>query len=61
MKGTDPNGENIIHTLKDCKNVKDLGIIVDHKLSFKDHIASATAKANRIVGLIRRTFDHLMP
>ena len=28
-------------------------------MSFKEHIAVSTAKANRVVGVIRRTFDHL--
>lgn len=45
--------------LKETTKEKDLGVIVDNQLSFKDHINSCTAKANRIVGLIRRTFDFL--
>ena len=36
---------------------RDLGVMVDNRLSFKSHIA--TAKANKVVGIIRRTFDHL--
>ena len=46
--------------LKESTKEKDLGIIVDNKLSFKDHVANCTAKANRIVGLIRRSFDYLL-
>ena len=38
---------------------KDLGIHVDNKLNFKEHVQRTTAKANRIVGVIRRTFDFL--
>lgn len=45
--------------LKESSKEKDLGVIVDNKLSFKDHVANCTAKANRIVGLIRRSFDYL--
>ena len=38
---------------------KDLGMAVDDKLVFRDHVAQMTAKANRVVGIIRRSFDHL--
>ena len=38
---------------------KDLGVQVDNQLSFKSHVASITAKANRVVGVIRRSFDNL--
>ena len=38
---------------------KDLGVIVDSKLKFQTHIASATKKANRVLGLIRRTFTNM--
>ena len=46
-------------TLKETQKEKDLGVIIDNKLSFKDHVAHATARANRMVGLIRRSFDYL--
>ena len=32
---------------------KYLGVVVDNKISFKDHIAQCTMRANRMVGLIR--------
>jgi len=38
---------------------KDLGVLVDAKLSFREQVAQSTAKANRTVGIIRRSFDHL--
>ena len=38
---------------------KDLGVYVDNKLSFKEHVHQITKKANRIVGIIRRSFDYL--
>ena len=38
---------------------KDLGVTIDDRLKFKEHVALSTAKANRVVGVIRRTFDHL--
>ena len=45
--------------LKESEKEKDLGVVVDNKLSFSSHVAQATAKANRMVGLIRRSFDYL--
>ncbi|KAK3757931.1 hypothetical protein RRG08_058245 [Elysia crispata] len=47
------------HPLKNSKAEKDLGVIVDSQLNFKDHISQATTKANRILGVKRRSFDHL--
>ncbi|XP_071950765.1 uncharacterized protein [Antedon mediterranea] len=35
---------------------KDLGVYFDHKLNFDYHINCCVAKANKIVGLIKRTF-----
>ena len=45
--------------LKESNKEKDLGVIIDDKLTFKDHVFQTTAKANKIVGLIRRTFSFL--
>ena len=45
--------------LCDRKKEKDLGVTVDDHLSFKEHIASAVAKANRVLGVIRRSFQQL--
>ena len=55
--GDATKGERI--TLKETEKEKDLGVIVDNKLSFSSHVAQTTAKANRMVGLIRRSFDFL--
>ena len=38
---------------------KDLGIHVDNKLRLRDHAEIAAAKANKILGLIRRSYDYL--
>ena len=40
---------------------KDLGILVDNKMNFKNHVAMATTKVNKILGIIRRSYDHLTP
>ena len=57
MKTKDPNQNS--HALASSTAEKDLGVIVDSQLTFKDHIAQATTKANRVLGVIRRSFDHL--
>jgi hypothetical protein len=54
---TDNNGEKI--TLEDTSMEKDLGVKIDNKLKFDEHIQSAAAKANQIVGLIRRSFTFI--
>ena len=56
---TTVNNQTQRHTLAETEAEKDLGVIVDKKLTFKNHVAQATAKANRILGVMRRTFDHL--
>ena len=38
---------------------KDLGVIIDKDLCFKEHVSSVVNKANSILGLIRRTFRYL--
>ena len=40
---------------------KDLGITLDHQLKFHQHSTEITVKANRLLGLIRKSFDHLDP
>ena len=48
-----------VHTLSETEVEKDLGVLVDNKLNFKQHVASAVSKANRVLGVIRRSFHHL--
>ena len=38
---------------------KDLGVIIDHKLNFSSHTATEVKKANKMMGLIRRSYTHL--
>ena len=38
---------------------KDLGIIIDDKLKFQNHISKQILKANGMLGLIKRTFKHM--
>ena len=38
---------------------KDLGIILDHQLKFHLHTTEVVVKANRLLGLIKKSFDYL--
>jgi hypothetical protein len=38
---------------------KDLGVLVDDKLKFQPHTNTAVNKGNRMLGIIRRSFQHL--
>jgi hypothetical protein len=58
-EGTDPEGRKQKVELRDSEVERDLGVMLDSRLSFKDHVAHSTAKANKVLGIIRRSFDHL--
>jgi hypothetical protein len=46
-------------TLEETDCERDLGVHVDPSLKFTKHCDKAVAKANRLVGLLRRTFDYV--
>ena len=45
--------------LKRSKVEKDIGVNIDNELNFKTHINSIVKKANRVMGITRRTFTNL--
>ena len=45
--------------IQKCETEKDLGVIFDTRLDFNAHINSVINKANKIVGIIKRTFTYL--
>ena len=45
--------------LENTEVEKDIGVYVDKNLNFQEQITNKTNKANQIMGIIRRTFDHL--
>ena len=47
------------HTLSVADKEKDIGVIIDKDLTFSDHMNEKINKANRIIGLIRRSFTYL--
>ena len=40
--------------LKKVLNITDLGILLDHKFTFSEHISKMVNKANGVVGFIKR-------
>jgi len=45
--------------ITEVEEEKDLGVTLDNRLSFEKHIYGKVAKANQILGVIRRTFRYL--
>ena len=43
------------------KSQNDLGILFDHQLKFHPHTTDVAAEANRLLGLIRKSFNYLDP
>ena len=48
-----------LHPLKNVNEEKDLGVIVDEDLNFKNHISSKISKANSMIFLIKTCFKYL--
>ena len=42
-----------------CTDEKDLGVVFDGQLRFDKHIHLFTAKANRMLGLVKRAFPYM--
>ena len=38
---------------------KDLGVTIDNRLSFSEHIDNTVKKANQVMGMIKRTFKFI--
>ena len=47
------------YAIEKVANEKDFGVIIDNKLTFRDHITSKVNLANRNLGIIFRTFTFL--
>ena len=45
--------------LSETTSEKDLGVIVNNKLNFLEHVATAAKKANNIIGTIKKTLSCL--
>ena len=60
MNCKDKDGNPVRVKLKEVQAEKDLGVTIDKVLSVKRHVEMATSKANRVIGVIRRSFDYLL-
>lgn len=45
--------------LKHSSVERDIGVFIDDKLNFDEHIHNKVSKANSVMGIIRRTFEYL--
>ena len=45
------------HQLDRCFNIRDLGVVLDSKLTFAEHVDSVMDKANRMLGLLMRSIQ----
>ena len=46
-------------TLSKSTEEKDLGVLIDNELKFINHIKGIVAKANRMIGLIKISFENI--
>jgi hypothetical protein len=47
--------------LQNCNKIRDIGIMVDSKLNWNYHIENCVSKANKIMGLVKRTLGFTAP
>ena len=47
------------HVLKKSTCEKDIGVHVDNNLNFKEHINNTINKANRVLAIVRKTYDFM--
>jgi len=48
-----------IHNIQKVDCIKDLGILIDSQLTFKDHIQDKINKAYSMIGLLKRNFINM--
>jgi len=53
------NIKDSIHTIQKVDCIKDLGILIDSQLTFKDHIQDKINKAYSMIGLLKRNFINM--
>lgn len=50
---------NVKKELPTAESERDIGVLFDSQLKFRDHMSNSINKANKVTGLIRRTFLHI--
>jgi hypothetical protein len=51
--------DNVVKILEETTAERDLGIWMDNNLKFSVHVEQAVAKANQMLGLIKRSFEYM--
>jgi ribonuclease P/MRP protein subunit RPP40 len=59
LANSDQSSDEDRTTLAWSESEKDLGVLVDGELNFKDEICARAKKGNTIMGIIRRTFTYM--
>ena len=65
LKGCSSINEYFIHNngvackLKNVNHIKYLGVIIDNRLNFKEHLNDKIKKANSMLGIIKRNFKYM--
>ena len=57
MYSISDNNQNILLDRKD--SFKDLGVVIDEKLTFREHMHDKINKAYAMLGIIKRNFNYL--
>ena len=47
------------HLIEPTNHEKDLGVVISDTLSWDEHIKGCVSKANRMIGIIKRTFSYI--
>ena len=53
------DGHGGLHDLEEATTEKDLGVTIDDHLKFTDHVQAKVNTANKLLGFIRHSFQHL--
>ena len=51
--------DNNTNQLEESTEEKDLGVTIDNKLNFRSHCDKTAAKANKLLGILRRNFTYI--
>ena len=39
--------------------VRDLGVLIDNRLKFHEHVSTVTKKANRVLAIVHKSFEYM--
>ena len=53
------HNNGVASKLENVNHIKDLGVIIDNRLNFNEHINDKIKKANSMLGIIKRNFKYM--